>query len=214
MFITATIIMLLLSILLQIIIGVLYQRIINETENMQTTENKLLKQCKLKFANCYQLNMGVTNIPIFVDKFINKISICGLKMSNMSHLSGQLMLLSVLLGGMGACKGIIEGETLGELLPYYIISILGLYVYFSITSLIDIPNKKIVLKTNLIDYLENHMVNRLRATKVEMAQQKEAEKEFQQELQQKQQKLKKDKPAFFTRSEEEELEELLKEFLT
>lgn len=158
--------------------------------------------------------MGVTNIPIFVDKFINRISVCGLKMSNMSHLSGQLMLLAVLLGGMGACKGIIEGETLGDLLPYYIISILGLYVYFSIVSLIDIPNKKVMLKTNLIDYLENHMINRLRASKDEMELQKEMEKEFQQELQQKQQKSKKEKPAFFTKSEEEELEELLKEFLT
>ena len=42
---------------------------INETDNMTATDNKLLKQCKLKFANWYRLNGGVSNIPIFAEKW-------------------------------------------------------------------------------------------------------------------------------------------------
>ena len=41
---------LVLSILCQIMIGVLYQKMIRETDNMAVTENKLLKQGKLKFS--------------------------------------------------------------------------------------------------------------------------------------------------------------------
>ncbi len=60
---------LVLSIFLRALLGFLYQHMIKEADNMATTENKLLKQCKLKFANCYELSGGVPNIPVFVDKF-------------------------------------------------------------------------------------------------------------------------------------------------
>ncbi len=154
--------LLLLSIICQIMIGVLYQKMIKETENMSATKNKLLKQCKLKFANCYQLNKGVANIPVFVDKFISKVSIMRISLRSMQHLSGQLMLLTVVVAGVGACREIIQGETVGKVLPYYIVSFLGLYIYFSISGLVDLQGKKERLKTNLVDYLENHMINKLK----------------------------------------------------
>ena len=47
-----------LSIFLRIFLGMLYQNMIRETDNMATTGNRLLKQCKLKFANCYEINLS------------------------------------------------------------------------------------------------------------------------------------------------------------
>ena len=64
------------SILGKIMLGVLYQNMIKETENMRATKNKRLKQCKLKFVNCYRLNHGVANVPVFVDKYLNQMKIC------------------------------------------------------------------------------------------------------------------------------------------
>lgn len=160
-------ILLVLSILGQIIIGVLYQKIIQGTENMAVTDDKILKQCKLKFSNCYKLNGGNINIPVFVDKFINQLKFAGLSAVNITHVSGQLMLLSIFTAGLGACKGIIEGETLGELLPYYIVSMFGLYLYFSVSSLVDVKGKKYMVRTNLIDYLENHLVKHLQLAEEE-----------------------------------------------
>ena len=55
------------SVFLKIVLGILYQNMIRESDNMATTGNKMLRQCKLKFANCYQMSNGVANIPIFVD---------------------------------------------------------------------------------------------------------------------------------------------------
>ncbi len=199
---TVMVLLVVLSIICQIIIGVLYQNMIQETDNMSSTENKLLKQCKLKFANCFQLNAGVSNIPVFVDKFLNRIHFFGMTFSGLHHLSGQLMLLSVFAGGIGVCKGIAEGESIRQILPFYIFSFFGLYLYFSITSFIDMQAKHRILKTNLIDYLENHMVNRLSMNIEEAEQLNEIEK--------------KEKPVKikgFGKAEQEELEELLKEFL-
>lgn len=161
--------LLLLSILCQVMAGVIYRRMIKETENMSSTGNKLLKQCKLKFANCYQLNEGVSNIPVFVDKFMAKMSFMGISLTSIKHLSGQLMLLSVAVAGGGACREIMHGETVGKVLPYYIVSFLGLYVFFSISGLVDIQGKRERLKINLVDYLENHMVNKLRQSAIDWA---------------------------------------------
>jgi hypothetical protein len=154
--------------LTKLLLHALYQRMIKEADNMATTENKLLKQCKLKFANCYQLNNGVANIPVFVDKFLNRLAIGPISFESMYHMSGQMMMLSIVAAGVGICKCIIDGRLLGEILPFYIVSLLGLYVYFSLSSVLDIKGKKRILKVNLIDYLENHLSARIHVTEQDM----------------------------------------------
>ena len=156
---------LVLSIFIRIFLGLLYQKMIREADNMAATNNKMLKQCKLKFANCYQLSNGVANIPIFVDKFLNRLSFGHLSFSMMYHLSGQTMLLSVVFSGVGICKSIVRGRTLGDILPFYIVSFLGLYLYFSVSTVVDIKGRKRVLKVNLVDYLENHLSPRIDVTR-------------------------------------------------
>ena len=154
--------LLLLSIICQIIIGVIYLKLIKQTDNMACAKSKFLKQCKLKFINCYQISGEVTNVSVFVDKSMTKISFLGISMSGFHHLAGQFVLLSVVTAGAGACQEITQGETVGKILPYYVVSFLGLYVYFSVSGLVDIAGKKERLKINLVDYLENHMANKLK----------------------------------------------------
>lgn len=207
-FMGVSITLLVCSILLMIMIGVLYQNLIMETENMSSTGNKLLKQCKLKFANCYRMNSGVANISVFVDKFLNRLAVGRFSFRTLYHMSGQLMLLSVFFAGVGACIAIVAGAVLGEILPFYIVSLFGLYLYFSISSAVDVKGRIAILKTNLVDYLENHMVSRLENPE---------EKDILEE------KLKPaaanlGKPVMTAKNilsqmEEEELEDLLKELL-
>lgn len=154
-----------LSILLRLFLAALYQKMICETDNMATTNNKLLKQCKLKFSNCYQLNNGVSNIQVFVEKFMNRLAIGPFSFRLLYHLSGQLMLLSVIFSGIGVCRSIARGCMFGEILPFYIYSLLELYLYFAITTILDIKGKRKFLKVNLIDYLENHLAKRMQVTK-------------------------------------------------
>lgn len=152
------------SILIRIFLGLLLQNMIKETDNMVITKNKLLRQCKLKFANCYQLNNGVANIPVFVDKFISRLSLGPISFEGMYHLSGQTMLLSVVCAGIGISKSIVAGKMLGEILPFYIVSFVGLYAYFSISTVVDVKGKKRVLRVNLVDYLENHLSAKIDVT--------------------------------------------------
>ena len=76
-------------------------------------------------------------------------------MIQIKHFSGQALLLMIFLTGLGACKGIIDGKTLGQILPYYIIGILGLYFHFSLTGFINLEEKQKNLHMNMLDFLEN-----------------------------------------------------------
>jgi hypothetical protein len=99
-------------------------------------------------------------------------------------MSGQMMLLGVAAAGIGICKAIVEGRILGEILPYYIVCFLGLYIYFSISAMVDIRGKRRILKINLIDYLENHLSFRIEVTEkdVEMLYGKEKSSRAQRKL--------------------------------
>lgn len=207
---------LVLSIMTRLGLGMVYQRLIKETDNMSATENKMLKQCKLKFANCFQLNNGVANIPVFVDKFLNRLSIGHLSFDGIYHLSGQLMLLSVVCSGIGVCKSIVNGRMLGEILPFYIVSFLGLYVYFSVSTIVDVKGKRRVLKVNLVDYLENHLSARIDVT-VQDIQMLYGEDWVTKSAKRRAGvavgKTTGPEDAGFTKEQEKELEELLLEFL-
>jgi len=202
-FLKLSIFMITLSVICQIVAGVLYQSMIQETDNMAATENKLLKQCKLKFANCYELNGSVSNIPVFVDKFINRIKIGFLTLPGLSSFAGQMMLLAVLMCGIGIYRRIVEGHYVIQLFPYYIVSLFGLYAYFSISSLVDIKGKREVLKTNIIDYLENHMMSRLKVLPKEHITKEMFETNLEEQ-----------EIPRFGKKEKLELEQLLREFLS
>lgn len=196
--------LLFLSIICQIIVGVIFQIMIKEANNMANTENKLLKQCKLKYSNCYKLNGRVVNTSVFVDKFIQKMKCAHISLTRLSHISGQLMMLSIFAAGVMICLSLASGDTLFQIIPYYLISILGMYLYFSISGIVDIQGKKKMLKTDLVDYLENHLMPKLELEKEKaLAENKEAPEMPQAVINQ----------AIPTGSEyQEELEDLLKEF--
>lgn len=208
-------ILLLLSIICQISMGVLCHKLIRETENMSSAKNKSLQQLKLKFSSCCQLHEGISNVPVFVDKYINKTKIYGISLSTLKHLSGQLVLLSILISGIAACKGITTGESVIYIVPYYIVSFLGLYCYFAISSLVDISAKTNALRTNLIDYLENHLANRLEQTSLDLKLIQDDKNDSAQDSTEAAAQIDSQDAAHpaLSQTEAQELESLLKEFL-
>lgn len=215
--IVLTLILMAIGILYQVAIGIIYQKMIQATDTLSGMENKLLAQCKERFVNCYKLNGGVANIPVFVDKFINRIRVFGMSMSFMKHLSGQLMLAGVFVAGFGVCKGIVEGRGFVDLLPFYIISLLGIYLYLSIVSIVDMPNRRKMLKTNITDYLENTVAQRLEHGIMEkekllweLAQEKGVTIKDKQDDNQESEEAEKAKTSVFTAEETREIEELLR----
>ena len=200
------------SIICQIAMGVIYHRLIWETEHMSTTTNKSLQQLKLKFSSCCKMNEKVSNVSVFVDKYMSRLEFHGVSLSMLKHLSGQLMLLSVLVAGIGACISIIHDEGFFSIVPYYVISFLGLYCYFAVASIVDIPGKINIIRINLVDYLENHLSNRLEQTALDMQLIQPAQKDNPEDHKTKE-TADMDATPSFSGSEMDELELLLQEFL-
>lgn len=196
------------GVIIQLLLSHFYSVLIMETDNMATTEMPLLSQCKRKFSNSFRLHNGVMNVPVFVEKYLNKIKMGKFRVSTWKHLSGQLILLSVFAAGLGACKGIVDGKTLGEVLPFYIISMFDLYFYFAISGFVDIEEKKRVLSTNLVDYLENRMGNKLEELEISMKHLEDVENQFPMGS-----KSEFKDTILQNRNDKAELEELLREFL-
>lgn len=211
-FMVAIMALLFASIICQIVMGVIYHRLIWETEHMSTTGNKSLQQLKLKFSGCCKINEKVSNVTVFVDRFISHMKFGIVPLSMIKHLSGQLMLLAVLVAGIGACLSIIHNETFLSIAPFYVISFLGLYCYFAVSSLIDVPGKVNILRINLVDYLENHLANRLEQTELDMKLVNSDTKESN-EKPSPAVSATQDSSAAFSGTEMEELELLLQEFL-
>ena len=156
---------LLLGIICQIIPGVIYQRMISASDHMAETKNKQLKSCKEKYAGHYKLNGKMVNTGVFVDKFLQKVCIARIKLSFLNHISGQMMMLSILITGLSICLSLASGSTLFQIIPYYLVSILGMYLYFSISGMVNLQEKKEILRINLTYYLENYLAPRLETEK-------------------------------------------------
>ena len=211
------------SIICQIVPGVILSRLLEETENMAATKNRPLKQCRLKYINCCQLNGRVVNTGVFVDRFIRKLTFSGISLNRISNMAGQMMMLSILVTGICVCRCLSAGGTLFQIIPYYVISILELYLYFTLSGAVDIAGRKEALKIELTDYLENHVAERLehgmaqkekllRELEQVRSSRRQSDMEDRQEDEQKEQPHTKPEPIF-SPDEALELEELLKSLM-
>lgn len=141
-----------------------YRRLMKATQNMSASKNTLTTQLRLKFENCYKLNLNVQNVPVFVDKYLQKYKVCGVRV----HTAGRILQVMLLLNGMigvAACAGIVW---LGLEIPYLVrdaaaavFSVMALYL---VDYVLDVEDKREMVVTNLQDYLDNVLTNRLQHT--------------------------------------------------
>ncbi len=75
------------------------------------------------------------------------------------------LLLSVFADGIGACMGLMGGQTLGNVIWFYLQAFLSLYLYFAVIGMIDTASTAEELKITLADFLENRMSERLAQVK-------------------------------------------------
>lgn len=188
-----TIIMLLfISVMIQMVIAYYMTRLVNESKELEEGNTKLLREWMEEYMNNER---EITNIPVFVEKNIYGFQIKKFTILQMKHISGQLLLLAVFLSGVGVCKEIIGGKTLGQILPFYIVCLLGLYFHFLLSGFIDMEEKKKSIQRNVVDFLENKKPYLYKNREIETQECVEEIKDF------------------FGEKEEQELREILKELL-
>lgn len=114
--------------------------------------------------------------------------------------------------GIGACMGLMGGQTLGNVIWFYLQAFLSLYLYFAVIGMIDTASTAEELKITLADFLENRMSERLAQVKRDNDYLDEQEREVRREVESVGQTAavrRMQEP----RAAESELTELLQEFL-
>ena len=138
-----------------------------------------------------------------MDKAVSRLKICGRKPHTWRFLGGQCLLVSVLFAGIGIYRGIVANMSFKDISPLYVLAFLEVYIYFSVAGICDFQGKDQLLRLTIIEYIENHMVNR-----IHIARAFQAEENILKTMEEEQQK-KND----FSKAKEMELEDLLQEFL-
>ena len=92
------------------------------------------------------------------------------------------LLLSVFADGIGACMGLMGGQTLGNVIWFYLQAFLSLYLYFAVIGMIDTASTAEELKITLADFLENRMSERLAQVKRDNDYLDEQEREVRREV--------------------------------
>lgn len=195
-----------------IFLAVQYDRFIKDAENMSITRRKELKAIKTKFLNSYGRKeteeetdwvQESINVEVFVDKAVSRMKICGRKSHTWRFFGVQFLLFSILFAGIGIYRGITAHMSFKEISPFYVIAFLEMYIYFSVVDICDFQGKERLLRLTIIEYIENHMVNR-----IQIARAFQEEENIIKTMEEEQLK-KKD----FSKEKELELEDLLQEFL-
>lgn len=186
----------LLGLLLRIIPGLFLRKLIRETDNMATTNNSFLRQCSMKYESIYKMNQCVPNTEAFVKRNVSRLTLFGCSLKSICRCSRQLILGFIFCVGLAICKSIALGKTIWDTSSLFLVSLAGLYCYFSMASIFSLDNCLEELRVCLVEYLENHLRFRIDASS-EKKEEKDTGKEAMQD----------------SKVSQEELEALLTEFL-
>lgn len=149
------------GILLELVLNRVYSRLIWASANMAQSNNKLAKSIKIKFETYYKLKIGVNNVDIFVDKYILQHKFGGILLSTWDNYCGQALVICLLLGSISTILGLIYDCGKFQILSTFSVGILTSGMLIFLEGLLNMSNKKDIVRINMKDYLENHLKVRL-----------------------------------------------------
>lgn len=152
--------LLLWGIISEFLVALRYRKLIKESENMGLTKLKLFKQMKLKFENSYRLHMGM-NTSIFIDKYMFKNKFLGINLFSWNRMPLEIFMLASVLSVSAMIVGYYANLKAELLLKYPVICIVGGILLCMVWQAVDVDCKMDIVKTNIMDYLENSLAFRV-----------------------------------------------------
>lgn len=146
----------------KLVIGISLSSTIKQSENMNVTRKNLLKQIKLKYENCYRLNLQINNVSAFVCKYIYKYRIWGIPLKSFNNVANICILLCMPAGILSAFTIYVNNMQLNKIVIYAVGGLILSFFGFIWNNIIDVHTKSDLLIINIQDYLENNLKNKLR----------------------------------------------------
>lgn len=167
-----------------IITGILYSILATNSYNISTTETPLLKKIKLKYENYFKLGLYTNQLQPFIDRYLHRKKVFKIPLYLWEHLAIELIYTVIVLSMLGTFINIIYylSNNIKPLTNAFMVGILGFSIatiMLVIKVIFAVDTKKKIFYSNVSDYLENTLRNKLQNQCVEEVRDEQSSNEIQ-----------------------------------
>ena len=202
-----------------------YTRLVRASKDMGRSQHKLMKNLCNKFSTCYQLKIGVPDVPVFVEKYLRHYTLLGVRLRVWEAFGQFLMLAAMILSFSGAVCSMAWNLNSDTVYATLFAGVVGNGILLLFDCLFHLSEKKELLRVDIVDYLENVYKPRLEnetfhPEMVEEYQQEYFEPEAEPDRQGKvvslmprESEVREPVPVEFTKEEEKIIRDVLREYM-
>ena len=143
------------SVLCKVITAFTLKRLVRAAGKMGKSNQKLMKLVKAKFEHAFMLSDRVDNVSAFVEKYLFEYKIFGIRLHTYRYFEKQSVWLMGILGLAGMLLSYTQPGMEEETFRYGAIGGAAMVLLFLVRNFSDEEHQLEVIKTYMIDYLEN-----------------------------------------------------------
>lgn len=143
------------SVLCKVITAFTLKRLVRAAGKMGKSNQKLMKLVKAKFEHAFMLSDRVDNVSAFVKKYLFEYKIFGIRLHTYRYFEKQSVWLMGILGLAGMLLSYTKPGMEEETFRYGAIGGAAMVLLFLVRNSSDEEHQLGVVKTYMIDYLEN-----------------------------------------------------------
>lgn len=198
----------------------MYGKLLGAARQMGKTEHPLMKMLMKKFETCYQLKIGVENVEIFVDKYLNSYRMAGIHLYTWEVMGDVLFGVTLLISLLANMYIAVMGSSRTTMTHFLFVGIAVCGIILLEDIFLNLRFKRAQIMVEIRDYLENVYKPRLENEVFRSEEMEEYHREyFEEERAQLDELLsvkQKEEPQVklqFTQEEQAVIEEVLKEYM-
>lgn len=151
----------LIGIISKIVVWRSYYKLLQVSNDMDRPQRHWAGVLKKKFESYYQLEANVHNCTCIVDKYFENHKVLWINAEFWEQIPGFCGILCILLGCVGAVRGIIAGaDSFLWIQSFMVSTVFGLGI-FMIDKLFCLEHIKRMTRMNFIHFIENVLPNRM-----------------------------------------------------
>lgn len=157
----AMIILMGIGLIAKVMLAIAYSQLIKASKEMGASNNRLMKQIRLRFDTCYKIKLGVHNVDSFVDKYVYSYKFCGITLYTLENLSGQLTIINLLITLFGSVLAFYAKCGQDVILSTLTVGASTILLLIAFDLVASLSAKQRLLRIHMKDYLENNLKAKL-----------------------------------------------------
>lgn len=131
-----------------------YHRLLRAAEDMGRSKHRLMKTLRMKFDACYQLNIGVPNVSLFVEKYLRHYRVLGIPMKSWENITNICIVL-VMSASVGSGLWAMMQQADESVFFSLLVGVVGTGFLLLVDVIGNAESRFELLRVDITDYLEN-----------------------------------------------------------